>query len=132
MKGLRELVKLIDGNKLKFLSIYDYSDKTSQTGRLYHALLKSNIEIDDQTLSLMIYGQSDSKNRLRQVKYQLKKKLINSIFLINTNQLSFNDVNKAYSEAYRIFAAIQLLSQNQAYTISSSLAEHLIPITIKY
>jgi hypothetical protein len=132
MDALRELVQLVTRNKLKSIDVLDFAeDGNSRLGQLYNLISEGKVETDQQAAE-MLYPESDNTSGYRKLKNKLRKKLINSLLLVDLNQASYSDRKSAYHQCYKEWAAIRILLAKNAWTIAVEIAERILKHSMKY
>jgi len=96
MEALRELVQLVTRNKLKSIDVLDFSENgDSRLGELYDIIAEGEAGSDQEAAELL-YPDAKSTSGYRKLKNKLRRKLINSLLLVDLNQASYSDRKSAY------------------------------------
>ncbi len=133
MKTLKEITNLITKHRVKNIEIIGSSSTyPSKISELYQGIQSGRFSNDDEAANYF-YG-SDSKDSLsyKKLKSRLQKRLINTIFFIDTNQPSYNEFQRAYYTSYKDWAAIKILLGKGARRTAIPIAERIIKNAIKF
>ena len=136
MNAIVELSEFLTKNKLKQIEIIgeENNNKKSSKSKLLFSLIQSGKIQTDQQAFDYLFSENNSNNKAvyRKIKSDLKKKLINTCFFIDTSKNTFNDHQKAYYESYRYWAALMILQGRGATINSKIIALKLLKITTQY
>lgn len=132
MENLKELIYIVNQNKIKKIELLDLSDKNcSRVNRLYQAISKGEVDSDEDAFERLFKGQQ-SKSAYRNLKVQLRKRLINTLFFIDAYKGGTTDRQTAYFELQKDFAAAQLLMAKNARHAGVDLMERLLKAAEHY
>jgi hypothetical protein len=132
MKELKELVYVVNKNKIKRIELLDLNDKeSSKVNQLYQAISEGVVNSDEEAYQLL-FDENQSKSGYRNLKMALYNKLLNTVFFIDAYQSKSTDRQIAYYEAYKDFAAVQILLAKHARKAGISLFEKLLKKAQKY
>lgn len=132
MEALRELVQLVTRNKLKSIDVVDFSENgDSRVGELYRIVADGEAD-SDQEAAKLLYPDAKSTTGYRKLKNKLRRKLINSLLLVDLNQASYSDRKSAYYECYKEWAAVRVLLAKNAWAQCVEIAERILKYAIKY
>lgn len=86
MKKLIDLVRIVTPNKLAKIDMFiNKPSSSSKLQKLYKYLSSRKITDDETALKLLYDGQAENAQKLSVLKYDLKRKLLNSLLLISMN-----------------------------------------------
>lgn len=126
MESLKELIYVVNRNKVKQIDILDLSEEDpSKVNLLYQLISKGDVNTDDEALQLL-YPNASSKSAYYNLKGILKEKLLNTLFFIDAYQNDHSDRQVAFYESYKSFAASQLLMAKNARKVGVQLLEKLL------
>lgn len=132
MEALRELVQLVTRNKLKSIDTLDLVENgDSKVGELYNIVAQGEVDSDKEAAE-RLYPDAGSTSGYRKLKNKLRRKLINSLLLVDLNQASYSDRKSAYYECYKEWAAVRVLLAKNAWTQCVEIAERILKYAIKY
>lgn len=132
MEALRELVQLVTRNKLKSIDVLDFSENgDSRLGELYNIIAEGEAGSDQEAAELL-YPDAKSTSGYRKLKNKLRRKLINSLLLVDLNQASYSDRKSAYYQCYKEWAAVRVLLAKNAWTQCVEIAERILKYAMKY
>lgn len=131
MEELKELAYLL--NKYQPRSIEIIGDESrsydSKLYQLYDFIQKDKVH-SDQEAAFLIYGEKKVSAKYRNLKHELKKRLFNTIFFIDTNSTKERD--NAYYQSWKEWAACRILIEKSARKTAISLAQKIIKRAIAF
>ncbi|MEL7159845.1 MAG: hypothetical protein AAFN92_03735 [Bacteroidota bacterium] len=132
MKELRELVSIVQKDKIKNINILDLKGSAdTKVVDLYLALVEEKVQTDADARAL--FGRKDqSPGALSNVKRRLREQLINTLFFIDVKKSKFTDRQQAYFETQRLFAAVNLLLFRDAQINADWLLKKILKQAQKY
>ena len=133
MEFVKELVQVIKKYSLKEVDIIsnDKQHSFSKIGKFYQGVKEGVINSDDDAIA-HLYGQQDAIVSYKKLKYRLKERLVNSLFLIDLNQSNFTNIQKAYYKCYKDWAAVRILLGRSAKKSAIALSKKVLSKAIKY
>lgn len=134
MDHLKELSHIITKHKVKQIDIIgNDSNDDSKFQSLYSGIIDGKITNDDDAIHTL-YGINNDKNSqtYNRLKNRLKRRLLNTLFFINTNQPQFTDIQKAYYSCNRNWLAVRILLSFGARRTGITLAERTLRFAQHY
>ncbi len=132
MEYLKDIISVIDKNKVKNIEIIGNGlPKDQKLYRLYEGILKGEFNSDSQACR-KLYGTNDLDKGYRNIKSRLEKRAVNTLFFIDLNAASYNDLQKANYNCYKNLAATKFLTGRGARKASIKLAEKTLRISLKF
>lgn len=132
MENIQELVYIVNRNKVKRIDMLDLTDESpSKVNALYQAISKGEVKSDEEA-SALLFPKAKSKSAYRNLKVVLKEKLLNTLFFIDAYQNGHSDRQSAFYEAYKDFAAAQMLIAKNARKIGVNLLEKILKKAKQY
>ena len=116
MKALKQLVQLLDVYKLRSIEIIGLSERTSNVNTFYKKIADNSIHSDEEAAQLFFKKEPNYK-AYQKLKSNLKKRLINSLFLVNIKQARYSERQKAYYQCHKDWAAVNILLGKNAWDI---------------
>ena len=86
----------------------------------------------DSQASRILYGTNDLGKGYRNLKSRLEKRALNTIFFLDLNSPSYNDLQKAHYNCYKNLAASKILLGRGARKSSIKLSEKTLSIALKF
>lgn len=131
MEELKELAYILTKYQTRSIQIvgHDSWQSNSKLSQLYEVIQSGEVSTDQEAAQL-IYGEEDNNSKYRNLKHELKKRLLNTIFFIDTNKDKKRD--KAYYKCWKDWAACQILIEKSARYSAVNLAEKTIKRCIKF
>lgn len=125
MDNIKELVYIVNRNKVKRIDMLDLADKSpSKVNALYQAISNGEVNSDEEA-SALLFPKAKSKSAYRNLKVVLKEKLLNTLFFIDAYQNGHSDRQSAFYESYKDFAAAQMLIAKNARKVGVGLLEKI-------
>lgn len=132
MENLRELVFLVNRNKLRALEVADYTlNHNSKLSELYQGLVEDRF-VSDEDAAEQLYPDEESRGNYRKLKHNLSNRLLDLVFLVDLNDTSSNDYQKAYYDCYKQWAAVKILLGKNARRNAMKLAKKVLACTEKF
>ena len=131
MRELQELTYILKKSKTRSIEIIgdetrQYSSKLYQ---LFHAIQNKEVTTDKEAAKL-IYGEAKISSKYRNLKHELKKKMLNTILFIDTNGEKDREDN--YYQCWKDWAACRILIEKSARNTAINLAEKILKRALKY
>ncbi|PHI21301.1 hypothetical protein CEQ90_02565 [Lewinellaceae bacterium SD302] len=132
MEFLRELVFVVNRNKVKQIELLDLEQKpASKINQFYQAISTEKIKTDEEAKAYL-YNKGVTPNAYYNLKARLLKKLLNTIFFIDNNGPKQTDRRIAMHEASKSLAAAQLLMSKGAPIAAVKQFTKLLRVAEKY
>lgn len=130
MKELKELTYILTKNKVQSIEIIgsDSFQHDSKFYQLFEAVRTGKVK-NDKEAAKFIYGTNEVTAKYRNLKYNLKSRLINTLFFIDVNG-PLRD--KAYYNCWKQWSACIILNEKSATYSASKIAEKVINQAIKF
>lgn len=109
-------------NPLKQLG--DPADQKSKLASLFDGIAKGRFNSDDEA-SMALYGEHEG-SKYRKLKADLREKLLDMVFDLNTHQANYSDYQKAYYECHKQWVLVRILTGQNANTAAMSLAARVL------
>ena len=134
MKDLIELAQIITRTKLRHVELISSHSDINEPSKIqqFYDLLQDGEVYDDDDAARLLYGSNKSASSYQKLRGTVKERLINSLFIIDLKQASYNDRQKAYYECYREWAAAKILFGKNARTAAVSICRKLLKIARKF
>lgn len=109
MNDLIELVQLFNKTKLKTNGLLSVVlEPGSKMEQLYEAIVQKKALSDEEARSLL-YSQEEDPGTLSNLKYKLKERLLDSVFLLDYKEANYTIRQKAFLDCYKRWAAAMIL-----------------------
>jgi len=130
MKELKELTYILTKHKVRSIEIIgsDLKQYDSKLYQLYEAIRKGEVETDADAAQL-IYGKEGLSSKYRNLKHNLKNRLLNTIFFID---VSGSAKEKIYHYAWKQWSACVILKEKSASHTATKIAEKMIKQAIEH
>ena len=133
METLKEIINVITRNKVKNIEIIGNSlSKPSKLSEFYSGIQSGRFSSDLEASNYFYGSNPEQTPSYRKLKRRLQKRLVNTLFFIDTNQPSFNEQQRAYYTGYKDWAAVKILLGRLARRAAIPLAERIIKNAIKF
>ena len=131
-ESLKQLATILSRDKLKNLQIIgEGSDHSSMFEQFYDALQHDQLQNDAQAAALL-YDRPATHPPYYMLKTRLFDRMLDTLFLIDTNQANMSTYQKAYHDCYRNAAAVRLLIGRGARQVAVPLAEKTLKKASKF
>jgi len=132
MQDLKELVQIITPNKLRSIELLDlHAEGASKLREFYEGIADGTFESDADAAD-HFYGEDETYSTYQSLRNNLKNRLTNALFLINTKQASYTERQRAFYECNREWAAAKILLANNARISGIALGHKILKIAKKY
>lgn len=132
MENLKELVHIVNRNKVKRIDMLDLQDDSpSKVNALYKAISEGTV-VDDEAAFELLFPDARSRSAYINLKTTLKEKLLNTLFFIDAYQPGHSDRQTAFYECHKEFAAAQLLLAKNARRTAVDILERLLKKAILF
>lgn len=126
MQDLKELILLLKQHNIHPLKhLLTPADSKSKLLALYEGISKGKFNSDDEA-SEQLYSEKGESSKYRKLKSDLREKLLDTIFYINTDQGGYSDYQKAYYDCHKMWVIIRILTGQNANTAALILANKLL------
>ena len=110
MEVLKELVHIVTKNKVKSISLLsDEFNKENKTAALYDGISEGRFQTDEEAAEFFYPSSPWQRSNYRKLKADLRNRLVNMLFFIDTKQPSYTDRKIAFQECYKNWAAANIL-----------------------
>ncbi|MEL6717634.1 MAG: hypothetical protein AAFP82_02880 [Bacteroidota bacterium] len=99
--------------------------------QLYEGVRRSKFQSDDEAI-ISLYGSLKHKYKYSKLKYDLRKRLYNTLHLVELDSKLFDDDVKTFLECQKAWTAIRFLIFFQAYQAAFSILEKYFPKMLNY
>lgn len=132
MRNLVDLAQIVTKTKLRSVELIgEPGDGISKLQEFYDLVSEGRFADDDEAAG-HFYGKNKNYPGYQKLRKTLKDRLVNSLFIIDLKQASYNDRQKAYYEAYKEWAAAKILFGKHARTAAAGLGRKLLKIARKF
>ncbi|MEZ4918014.1 MAG: hypothetical protein R2792_02820 [Saprospiraceae bacterium] len=130
-KALKDLVKIVNKNKIKQLEILGVTQfEDSKSEILYEGILRDTFNSDDEAAEA-IFGSFSKDPKYKKLRAKFFRQLVNTVFFIDFNESMFTEQSRAISNCYKDFAAAQLLQGRGAKVAAAFLLQQTLTQTDK-
>ncbi|PHN00980.1 hypothetical protein [Flavilitoribacter nigricans] len=133
IEEINSLISVISKNKVKQIEIIGNGEhSTSQVQQLYELLVNEEIKTDEEGREFFFDGAVNQILYFNRLKRKLRSRLYNTLFFIDVNRSTFNEIQRAYYTCYKESTAVKILIGRYARNSAISLAERTIKKAIKF
>lgn len=131
MQELKELSYILTKHKVRSIEIIG-DDSRKQNSKLYqlYSVIRNGEAKNDAEASQLLYGEAQPSAKYRNLKHNLKNRLLNTIFFIDTN--NSNSREKAYYSSWKQWSACIILKEKSAYIIATEIAEKVLKQALEH
>ncbi len=133
MKSLIELINIASRSKVRHIDVIGNESpgkKHTKINKLYSAIRDGLVKTDEDAADFL---KVDVKSTAyRNVKNNLRRRLLNTIFFIDVKQAVYNEQQAAYFNCWREWAAVKILVAKGAHLSAMEICQKIINISIQY
>ena len=130
MQDLKELILLLNQHNIHPLKHLAGSED-SKLLALYEGISKGKFHTDEEAAA-SLYGGKGGASGYRKLKSDLRERLLEHVFQINTDQSHYSDYQKAYYDCHKQWVVVRFLTGQNANTVALTLATRLLRISEKF
>ncbi len=134
MKNLIEISKIVTKKRISKIEIFDKSllnKKDSKFNEFYDGLVNNKFRTDDEAADYL-YGTNPLDDKYRQLKSRFTKRLLNTLFFLDSNDPSFSNYHSSYYTCNKNWALIRILLSSGARSAATKLASKTITVAQNY
>jgi len=111
MQVIKDLVTLVNRNKIKNLEVLGYDRDAGLASRLqqFYDLIADGVVEGDEDAAQMLFGKSSRSVAYRKLKSKLKVRLLNTVFFIDQKKSKYNEREMAHAACWKEWAAVKIL-----------------------
>ena len=133
MDELTDLVEIVNKNRIKRINLIGDADYKGSKLEILYDKIALGYDGNNDELAKELFGNSSSRKKyLSNLKGQLKERLINTLFFINTKESKLRDSQKAYYSCYKDLNAIHILLGKFARRPAIKMATKTFGVALKY
>ncbi|MBK7441301.1 MAG: hypothetical protein WAT43_07610 [Chitinophagales bacterium] len=134
MKNLIEISKVVTKKRISKIEIFDKSllnRKESKFNEFYEGLVNDKFNTDEEA-AMMLYNTSPLDDKYRQLKSRFSKRLLNTLFFLDSNDPSFSDYHRANYTCNKNWAQIRILLNSGARNAAIKIATKTLGVAEIY
>lgn len=134
MKNLIEISKIVTKKRISKIEIFDKSllnRKDSKFNEFYEGLVNDRFFTDEEAAAAL-YETSPLDDKYRQLKSRFTKRLLNTLFFLDSNDPSFSDYHKANYNCNKNWAQIRILLTSGARSSAVKIAAKTLSVAQTY
>ncbi len=132
MRFIRELAQVVTRSKLRNVNVLGRSGRYDvQIDDFYH-LIADNPSISPEEAADYLFGRPPNDPQFLKLKSKLKYRLIDMLFLIGNKEPSYNNLENAFMNCWKEWAAVKILIAKGARCTAISLAEKVIANAVRF
>lgn len=136
MNILEELITIVSKHKIRATELLGHPENRkngSNYQKLYEAIAEEKFKTEEEYAQYIYGKETDAKNpEFKRLKNNLKKRLINHVFLIDVKQPEFSDQYQALFTTWKYLAAARLVETKSAKNAAIDLAKKAYHYAVKY
>lgn len=130
MQDLKELILLLTQHNIHPLKHLAGSED-SKLLALYEGIAKGKFHSDDEAAAELYKGKGAASS-YRKLKSDLRERLLEHVFQINTELSHYSDYQKAYYDCHKQWVIVRFLTGQNANTVALTLANKLLRTSEKF
>ncbi len=134
MKNLIEISKVVTKKRISKIEIFDKSllnRKESKFNEFYEGLVTDKFGSDEEA-AMYLYNTSPLDDKYRQLKSRFSKRLLNTLFFLDSNDPSFSNYHRANYTCNKNWAQIRILLNSGARNAAIKIASKTLGVAITY
>lgn len=132
MQIIRELSKVIKPIRTNRVNLIDFNLKrSSKLLQLYEGLKSGKFESDKDAI-IKLYGSLSERSKYSKLKYDLRKRLFNTIHLVELDVEEVGDARKKYMTCQKAWTTIYFLIFMKSIKAATYVLEKHFPIMMEY
>lgn len=133
MEQLKELIDLVSRHKVKGIEIIgDEGFRNSKLQQLYDGIHDGDFSSDAEAQVALYKNDKRGNLSYKKLKSRLQDRLINTVFFIDVNQPSYNEIQRAYYTCYKDWAAVKILLGKGARMTAIPISEGIMKKAEKF
>jgi hypothetical protein len=128
MQDLKEIVLLLLQHSIQ---PFKGADAKSKLLAFWDGIARGRFSTDEAAAKAL-YGEDGEGSKYRKLKSDFRDRLLDAVLLIDGNQKSYSDYQKAYYECHRQWTVVRILTGQNANTAALTLATRLLRQAEKY
>ncbi len=132
MKDLQELVSVINRNKTKSISILEPGREGNTKLHQLYQLLERGKEVTDASAFAHLYPGQSKKAAYYKLKHELRERLYNTAFFVDTKQAKFSSRKQALLECHNLLSLGTIMNNLQARENALLLFEQVLAIGMEW
>ena len=130
MQDLKELILLLTQHNVHPLK-HLVGSSDSKLLALYEGIVKGKFNTDEDAAAALYQGKA-AGSHYRKLKSDLRERLLEHVFQINTDQSNYSDYQKAYYDCHKQWVVVRFLTGQNANTVALTLANRLLRVSEKF
>ncbi len=122
MKEIQEIIRMISANKVKKIEIIGQSVSQTKLFKLYDLIANGEVTTDQEAIQILYPDVKNAFNPYFKLKYFLRRRLLNTIFFINTRGQQSTD----YVKLLKMLVEIRILTSKSGGQIGVKMAKKLL------
>lgn len=134
MDVLVSLINQLRRNKIKNLEIFHHRalQSSGKLGELYQRLYHESMDINPEQVAFDLGFDSDTDSTFKNLKKELKDRLINTLFLVDSAGAKYGHLEGAYMHCWKEWAAAKILFTRGATPAAIDLTRRVFIRAVRY
>lgn len=134
MKNLIEISKIVTKKRISKIEIFDktlLNRKDSKFNEFYEGLVNDRFTTDEEAAAAL-YETSTLDDKYRQLKSRFTKRLLNTLFFLDSNDPAFSDYHRASYSCNKNWAQMRILLSSGARNAAMKIAFKTLGVAVTY
>jgi len=132
MRDLIDLIQIVTKPKLRAVELLSGTKKdTSRLQEFYDLIANGQLKSDEEAAKVL-YNEDKQSPVYKKLRKNLKDRLVNALFVIDLNQSSYTDRQRAFYECYKEWAAAKILFGKNARNAAVRMALKIYKVSRHY
>ncbi|MEL6986267.1 MAG: hypothetical protein AAGK97_00405 [Bacteroidota bacterium] len=127
------MVNILDTFKVQKVQVLENPFESNNLySRFYNGIKSGIISNDEQAIKYLYKDEIENNKNYARLKHRFKRKMLDSLFLIDTNKPYYTDAQKAYYNCYKNLARINILLAKGAKSSAIEICINTLRIALKF
>lgn len=134
MKSLIEISKIVTKKRISKVDIFNKSllnKKDSKFNEFYEGLVMEKFKTDEEA-ARVLYNTTPQDDRYRQLKSRFSKRLLTTLFFLDSNDAAFSDYHSAYYTCNKQWSLVRILLSSGARNAAMKIISKTITVAEQY
>lgn len=132
MRDLIDLIQIVTKPKLRAVELLSGTKKEASRLQEFYDLIANGQLKSDEDAAKALYNEDKQAPAYQKLRKNLKDRLVSALFVIDLNQSSYTDRQRAYYECYREWAAAKILFGKNARNAAVRMALKIYKVSRRY
>lgn len=132
MKVIKEIVRIVPPKRTRYVSLMDFGLKSDSKLKLLYDGIRNNKFETDRDAIVSLYGDEKFKQKYHKLKYDLRRRLFNTIHLVELDEKEVGTLRKTLLDCQKAWTVIRFLINFQAIKSAIYILDRYFPKMQKF